>query len=45
VTEKTRFPDQEAFIGDFKARMSGLVDFMKDYWPFERDYWERKLKG
>ncbi len=41
IAEKRRFPEQEAFISDFKARMSGLVDFMKDFWPFERDYWEK----
>jgi multimeric flavodoxin WrbA len=42
VAEKRRFPEQDAFISGFKARMSGLVDFMKEQWVFEREYWEKK---
>lgn len=42
VAEQRKFPEQEAFINVIRARMSGLVDFMQQYWPFERDYWERK---
>ena len=41
VAEKREFPEQQTFIGDFKARMSGLVDIMKEYWPFEREYWNK----
>jgi len=40
VAERRKFPEQEAFISDFKARMSGLIDLMKEYWPFEREYWK-----
>jgi len=42
VTEKRRFPEQEQFISNFRARMSGLVDFMQEYWVFEREYWDLK---
>jgi multimeric flavodoxin WrbA len=42
VAEQRKFPEQEVFINGFKARMAGLVDFMKEYWPFEREYWEKK---
>jgi len=42
IAEQRRFPEQEAFISDFKTRMSGLVDFMKESWPFEREYWKEK---
>jgi multimeric flavodoxin WrbA len=43
VSELRKFPEQDEFIRGFKARMSGLVDFMKEYWSFEREYWEKKL--
>jgi multimeric flavodoxin WrbA len=42
ITERRKFPEQETFINGFRARMSGLVDFMKGYWAFEREYWEKK---
>jgi multimeric flavodoxin WrbA len=42
IAEKRSFPEQDAFIHGFKLRMSGLVDFMKEYWLFEREYWEKK---
>ena len=42
VAEGQTFPEQDEFISGMKARMSGLVDFMKDYWVFEREYWEKK---
>ena len=44
IGEKRRFPEQEPFLGAFRARMSGLVEFMGEYWGFERDYW-RDRKG
>jgi multimeric flavodoxin WrbA len=43
VGEQRKFPEQDAFINGFRTRMSGLIDFMKEYWVFEREYWERKL--
>ena len=42
VSERRKFPEQDAFHTAFRARMSGLVDFMQEYWPFEREYWQRK---
>lgn len=42
VTEKRTFPDQDGFRQAFKARMSGLVDLMQEYWHFEADYWRKK---
>ncbi|ABB32044.1 NADPH-dependent FMN reductase [Geobacter metallireducens RCH3] len=42
ISEKRRFPDQERFHEAFRSRMSGLVDFMKEFWLFERDYWQKK---
>lgn len=42
IEEKRQFPEQAAFKAGMKFRMSGLVDFMKDHWPFEREFWEKK---
>ncbi len=35
--------EQDAFRENFKSRMTGLVDIMQEYWPFEREYWQKKL--
>jgi hypothetical protein len=43
INDKRVYSGQDGFREKFKLRMSGLVDFMKDYWPFERDYWAKKL--
>lgn len=42
VAERRKFPEQEAFMRGIEERMSGLVDFMKEYWPFEREFWEKR---
>ncbi len=42
IAEKREFPEQDEIINDFGIRMSGLVDFMKDYWLYERQYWQNK---
>jgi len=42
VRERRRFPEQEEFLRAFKARMSGLMQYMQDYWTFEREYWRNK---
>jgi len=42
ISENRRFPEQDMFINGFKARMSGLVGFMKEIWVFERECWEKK---
>jgi hypothetical protein len=44
ITDKQVYPEQEGFRAQFKLRMSGLVDFMSEYWPFEREYWANKRK-
>jgi multimeric flavodoxin WrbA len=45
IADKLVYPEQEGFRAEFKSRMSGLVDFMQEYWPFEREYWAKKRKG
>ncbi|MEI6305982.1 MAG: flavodoxin family protein, partial [Deltaproteobacteria bacterium] len=42
IKDKQAFPAQEAFLNEFRQRMSGLVDFMKEYWVFEHDFWAKK---
>lgn len=42
IAEVRRFPEQEAFHAAFRSRMSVLVDFMQEYWTFEREYWQKK---
>lgn len=42
IRDKRAFPEQEGFREGFKARMAGLVDFMKEFWVFEQEYWAKK---
>ena len=42
IKDKRVYPEQDTFRENFKSRMSGLVDIMKEYWPFEREYWQKK---
>ena len=42
VTSRQRFPEQDAFISAFSTRMAGLVDYMNEYWLFEKEYWQNK---
>lgn len=42
VREKQHFPEQDAFLHAFAARMSGLVGYMQAHWPFEYDFWQHK---
>ncbi len=42
IEENQRFPEQDAFHAAFRARMSGLVGYMAEFWPFEREYWQKK---
>jgi multimeric flavodoxin WrbA len=39
--EKREFPEQEGARLAFRARMQGLVEYMKDFWPYEYEYWQR----
>ena len=43
IKDKHVNPEQDAFRENFKSRMAGLVDIMQEYWPFEREYWQKKL--
>lgn len=43
IKDKRVYPGQDGFREEFKLRMSGLVDIMQEYWPFEREYWAKKL--
>ena len=40
--EKREFPEQEPFRQAFRARMQGVVGYMQEYWPYEREYWREK---
>ena len=42
ISDELIYPEQEVFRDEFKLRMSGLVDMMKEYWTFEREYWQKK---
>lgn len=39
--EKREFPDQEGARLAFAARMRGLVSHMREFWPYEYEYWQR----
>ena len=41
---KREFPKQEEARLAFGARMKGLVEYMKDFWPYEYEYWQRLRK-
>jgi multimeric flavodoxin WrbA len=42
IKERRVFPEQNEFHAGFRARMSGLIDVMQEYWVFERDFWAKK---
>ncbi len=42
ISDKRSFPEQEVSRQGFAARMSGLVDYMQEYWPFEQEFWAKK---
>jgi multimeric flavodoxin WrbA len=42
IKDKRVYAEQGGFREEFKLRMSGLVDVMQEYWPFERGYWAKK---
>ena len=45
ISEKRVFPEQAAFHEAFRARMSGLVDFMQEHWKFECEFWAQKRRS
>jgi len=44
VREKRHFPEQDEFRKKFKSRMQGLVEYRKDEWTFEYEYWKDRNK-
>lgn len=42
IKVKRLYAGQDGFREAFRLRMSGLVDIMQEYWPFEREYWAKK---
>jgi multimeric flavodoxin WrbA len=43
IVDKRRYPVQDEFIDGFRTRMTGLIDFMKAEWVFERKSLEKRL--
>jgi multimeric flavodoxin WrbA len=39
VQEKSHFPEQDAYRNTFKARMQQLVEYRKQDWAYEYEYW------
>jgi multimeric flavodoxin WrbA len=44
ISEKRVYPQQAVFHEGLRAHMSGLVEFMKEHWTFEREEWEKKRR-
>jgi len=44
ITDKRQLPEQAAFQEGFRARMSGLVEFMQEDWKYESEFWGMKRK-
>ena len=42
IAEKRHFPEQDAFLNAFKARMKGLVEYRQKEWSYEYEYWQAK---
>ncbi len=42
IAEKRHFPEQDAFLEAFSARMKGLVEYRQNEWTYEYDYWQAK---
>lgn len=42
IKDKRVYPGQDGFREEFRLQMCGLVDTMKDYWVFEREFWSKK---
>ncbi|MDY0301508.1 MAG: flavodoxin family protein [Trichlorobacter sp.] len=40
IRDKEHFPDQAGYRGAFKTRMRRLVEYYKDEWSAEYDYWQ-----
>jgi multimeric flavodoxin WrbA len=42
IQEKKHYPEQDAFLNAFKTRMQRLVEFQKDEWTYEHEFWQSK---
>lgn len=42
ILEKRHFPEQDAFLNAFKARMKGLVEFQQKEWTYEYEFWQTR---
>jgi hypothetical protein len=44
VRDRREFPEQDAFRIAFKERMGWLMEYRKDEWPYEYEYWQKHEK-
>jgi multimeric flavodoxin WrbA len=42
IEEKRHFPEQDAYLNDFKTRMKGLVEYRQKEWTYEYEFWQAK---
>jgi multimeric flavodoxin WrbA len=42
IEEKRHFPEQDAYLSGFKARMQGLVEYRHKEWTYEHEYWQAR---
>jgi multimeric flavodoxin WrbA len=42
IQEKKHFPEQDAYLNAFKARMKGLVEYRQKEWTYEYEYWQAR---
>jgi len=42
IQEKKHFPEQDAYLDTFKARMKGLVESQQKEWSYEYEFWQAK---
>jgi hypothetical protein len=42
IEAKRHFPEQDAYLNDFKARMQRLVEYRKKEWIYEYEFWQTR---
>jgi multimeric flavodoxin WrbA len=42
IQEKRHFPEQDAYLKDFKARMQRLVEYRQKEWIYEYGFWQTR---
>jgi multimeric flavodoxin WrbA len=42
IQNKKHYPEQDAFLEAFKTRMKRLVEFQKNEWTYEHEFWQSK---